>query len=66
MGRELFFLCEVVGIPELDLETRKEKQDEPRQNLIRNKVLCMNLPIETTGVPTKNSAGSKTRGRKLL
>ena len=34
--------------------------------LSRNKVLCMNLPIETTGVPTKHSAGSKTRGRKLL
>ena len=53
-----------MGSPELDLGAWKKKQNEPRSSA--EIVLCMYLPIENIGIPSKNSAGSKTRGKKLL
>ena len=63
MGARGVWSCEVVGSLELDLEAWK-KQNEPSSSA--EIVLCMYLPIKNTGIPSKNSAGSKTRGGKLL
>ena len=54
--------CEVVGSLELDFEAWK-KQNEPSSSA--EIVLCMYLPIENTGILSKNSAGSKT-GREII
>lgn len=55
-GREGFFPCEVVGSPQLDW--RDEPEGEARRTYWicgRNKVACVRLPVETSGVFTEEN-----------